>query len=542
MSADTRTRALVADASSTVERVGGGLAVLSALVVVVGFAALGTVFPVTATLAGVTVATLLGGSLSLVGAALLALGAASARGLVETEPSAATGVVSGATYGLLAAVVAGLVAAHTLGLATLWPPVALLAGVGVGVGTAVTREDLGTTLPAGVFLLLSGGLVVSGVLGPGFRWQPTGFSAAFSGEIAVPVVAVVAGLVGVWTSARAYGGFGARGRQKGAYALIGANAVAMITLLVLLVAFVVAKGLAPMTDGIRWGLFLDFYPYFHFYVPPIDEYVVVNGPKAWFYWPFVMEPHHPLGEAQSGILPAIVGTVWLVVGAVLFAVPLGVGAAVFLTEYADEGPFSQLVEVATNGLWSTPSIVYGLFGLAFLVPRLGNTNSILAGQLVLGFMLLPLVVITSRESLKSVPDEYRDASAALGVGKWETIRSVVLPAAMPGVITGVILGVGRIAGETAPILLVTGGSPFPTAAPDVLGSFQFTATPPFVANAELLTASSALPYQLFAVISAGVGENIEFAWGTALVLLLVVLTFYAVGIASRVYFRRKLRE
>jgi len=174
----------------------------------------------------------------------------------------------------------------------------------------------------------------------------------------------------------------------------------------------------------------------------------------------------------------VVGTLWLVFGAVLFAVPLGVGTAVFLTEYAERERVTQIVEVATNGLWSTPSIVFGLFGLAFLVPRISGGNSIFVGQLVLGFMLLPLVLITSREAILAVPDDHRGASAALGVTKWETIRSVVVPAAMPGTITGVILGVGRIAGETAPLLLlVFGGAPYPNSTPDVIGAFEFSAQP-----------------------------------------------------------------
>jgi phosphate transport system permease protein len=245
-----------------------------------------------------------------------------------------------------------------------------------------------------------------------------------------------------------------------------------------------------------------------------------------------------------GVLPAIMGTVWIVVGTILFAVPLGVGAAVFLTEYAEQGRFVRIVEVTTNGLWSTPSIVFGLFGAAFLVPRFGNTNSLLSGILVLGFMLLPLVLITSREALRSVPDEYRDASAALGVSRWQTIRSVVLPAALPGVITGVILGVGRIAGETAPLLLVMAGSPFPSSTPGVFSAFEFSTPPPFVTNDALLTAASALPYQLYATITAGVGaQDAEaFGWGTAFVLLLVVLSFYAIGIALRAYFRSKLHH
>jgi len=175
------------------------------------------------------------------------------------------------------------------------------------------------------------------------------------------------------------------------------------------------------------------------------------------------------------------------------------------------------------------------------VPRLGGTTTLASGMLVLGFMLMPLCLITAREAIKSVPDEYRDASAALGVSRWQTIRSVVLPAAMPGILTGVILGVGRIAGETAPILLVMAGG-LRDDAPSVLASFHFTSAPPFVGNDALLQSAPALPYQLYATITAGVSaENAEaFGWATAFVLLLVVLSFYAIGIASRIYFRRRL--
>ncbi len=257
-------------------------------------------------------------------------------------------------------------------------------------------------------------------------------------------------------------------------------------------------------------------------------------------WPMVMSPYIPLGPEPGGILPAVVGTVWLVVGASLFAVPLGVGAAVFLTEYAEQGKFTALVEVATNALWSTPSVVFGLFGAAFLIPRLGESEGLLIGMLVLGFMLLPLVLITSREAVKAVPDEYRDASAALGVSQWQTIRSVVLPAALPGVITGVILGVGRIAGETAPLILVLGSTLNETEAIDVFGSFQFTAQPPFVYNGALLEATAALPTQVWAVITAGVSGSPSMGWASAFVLLTVVLGFYAIGILTRTYFRRKL--
>ncbi|WP_459192187.1 phosphate ABC transporter permease PstA [Halosimplex sp. J119] len=535
--------ALVTGDSSIRELVSGGLVALSFASFVLAVLAVAQYVPADASVGDLTVATLLGGSLTLVGVGVVALGAASFGGLFETEPGHTGGLISAAFVGLLWFAVGGLVGAQTLGLSTAWPVVALLAGALAGGVALVAREDLGITFSTGLFVLVSGLVVLAGLVGPGWTWSPEGFSITVTGVVGVPVIGLFAGLVGAWTTARVYGGFGPQGRQLGAYALIGTNAAGMIALLGSIVGFIVVRGWEPMTEGVKFGLFWG--PWTWFNPPLVDTWVVVEGPIVWFYWPFVMEGYSLTGTGVDGILPAIVGTVWLVVGAILFAVPLGVGAAVFLTEYAEQGRFTSLVEISTNGLWSTPSIVYGLFGLAFLVPRFGNRSSILAGQFVLGFMLLPLVVITSRESLKSVPDEYRDASAALGVTKWETIKSVVLPASLPGVITGVILGVGRIAGETAPILLVTTSDPLPAQVVDVVqGSFRFTSTFPFVAlpNLDLVQSSSALPYQLYAIIGTGVGENMDFAWGTALVLLLVVMSFYAVGIASRVYFRRKLDQ
>ncbi|ELZ23173.1 phosphate ABC transporter permease [Halosimplex carlsbadense 2-9-1] len=536
-------RAIVTGDSSTRELLSGGLVAISFASFVFSLLAVAQYVPADATVGGVTLATVLGGALAVVGLGVVVLGAASYAGAFETEPGHTGGLVSAAFVGALWFAVGGLIGAQTLGLSALWPVVALAAG-GVGGGVALfAREDLGVTLSTGLFVLLSGLVVLTGLVGPGWQWSPEGFSITVPAVVGIPVITLFAALVGAWTAARVYGGFGPQGRQLGAHMLIGTNAAGMLALLGSIVGFILVRGFSPMTEGIEYGLFWG--PWTWFNPPLVDTWVVVEGPIVWFYWPFVMEGYSTLGAGIDGVLPAIVGTVWLVAGAIAFAVPLGVGAAVFLTEYAEEGRFTFLVEISTNGLWSTPSIVYGLFGLAFLVPRLGNTNSILAGQLVLGFMLLPLVVITSRESLKSVPDEYRDASAALGVSKWETIKSVVLPASLPGVITGVILGVGRIAGETAPILLVTTSSPFPSEVAGVIeGGFRFTSAFPFVAvpDVNLIQSSSALPYQLFAVIGAGLGENLDFAWGTALVLLLVVMSFYAVGVTSRIYFRRKLDQ
>ncbi len=500
------------------DRVALGIVGLSIVTFLLGWT---TLFERTApdtAVAGLSLFTLFGAVFLLAGAGLVSAGLASYVGVFETTADQYTGIGTGVGFGVLGFAVGGLVTTIAFGVGATG---SVAAGLGLALVTvavvAVLPEDLGTTLPVGLLSLAWGALLVAGIVDANWFWNPPSLEATFHAPIVVPLATIALSLLVAWSGAIVAEGFGSQGRQNGAYLLIGLNAFGMIAVLLLLILFVVRKGLPKLLEGAQFGPGLS-----------ISVPFITNGVS--------------LGQQFNGIFPAIVGTVWLVIGAVLFAVPMGIGAAVFLTEYAEQGRFTAVVETATNALWSTPSIVYGLFGYAFLVPRFGNSNSLLAGMFVLGFMLLPLVVITSRESIKSVPDEYRDASAALGVNQWQTIRSVVLPAAMPGVITGVILGVGRIAGETAPILLVTSGQPFPSRAPSVLGSFRFVATPPFVQNEALLQASSALPYQLYAVITAGVGQEEAFGWGTALVLLMVVLGFYAIGIASRIYFRRKLHQ
>jgi phosphate transport system permease protein len=533
---------LVTEESSLSERVAAAVVGLNVLSVVMGFAAVFQWTEVESEFFGVSLFNLYGLALVATGLAVIALGVASRAGLVDTTPNRSAGLLTGVLFGLIGVVTGGLFASQTLGLGTFgWLPIALLSGVGFGVVTVLPREDIGSTLPAGALSIVVGALFLLNVVTTEWEWEPEGFSAAFTGPVVGPVLTIFAGLVCAWAAAKAHEGFGTRGRQAGAYLLVGLNAFGMLGVLLLLILFVAGKGWNRMVEGVKLGLFSE--PAFWFQVPGFDQYVVFEIPGVWFYWPFTMNGYSLSKDVMNGVLPSIVGTVWLVIGAVLFAVPLGVGAAVFLTEYAEQGGFTRAVEIATNGLWSTPSIVYGLFGYAFLVPRLGNTTSLMAGQLVLGFMLLPLVLITSREAIKTVPKEYRDASAALGVSQWETIKSVVLPAAMPGVITGVILGVGRIAGETAPILLVATGNLQASRGPQVLTNFQFTSSPPFVANPALLDSISALPYKLYATITAGVvSSDPAFGWATALVLLIVVLSFYAVGIVSRIYFRRKLEQ
>jgi phosphate transport system permease protein len=513
---------------------------LSALLFALSIAALAETISLTDTVAGVRTLTLLGGLLALLGGAVITFGVGSRLGVVETTPSASAGLVAGGTAGLSWFVVAGGVASQTLDLGTAGGVVGgLLVGAVAFAATVLPREDVGSTVPIGALPLLTGVVFLTGTIQPGWLWD-LGWeqTASLTAEFVIPVATLFSVLFAGWAAAKAYAGFGARGRHFGAYTLVYLNALSIVAFLFVLVAFTVVQGIPGLLTGVEFG--------------------PGTGPETTLFGlsftlplsvPFVMNGVALLNDF-NGVLPAIVGTVWLVIGAVVFAVPLGVGAAIFLTEYAERGRFTQAIEVATNGLWSTPSIVFGLFGFAFLIPRFGNSKSLLSGMLTLSFMLLPLVVITSREAMLSVPDEYRDASAALGVSKWQTVRSVVLPAALPGVVTGVILGVGRIAGETAPILLTMAGGTFVPGGQtvDVIGGFAFQASPPFVTNPELLQATSALPYQLFALITAGVGlgENVanpeEFRWATALVLLAVVLSFYAIGIATRYYFRSKLRH
>ncbi|MFB6183070.1 MAG: phosphate ABC transporter permease PstA [Haloarculaceae archaeon] len=508
------------DAESTVfERVVDGTIGLSVATGLLALASLVGTPSLDTRIAGLTLPTTLGLAVLVVGVAVAAVGVASRLELVDTDPDATAGLFAGVGMGVVGLVVGAVAGLAAFGSGLAWVGTSLLAGVGMAVLTIGPREDVGSTFPPALVSLLVGSTFVSGLVDAGWQWAPASgnFSGGFTASGVVPLSVAFCVVLTAWAAAKARGGFGARGRELGAYVVVYLNAFAMLAAMLAIVAFVASKGAPYAFRGFG----------FVGHVPFVE-------------WPFVTRPYIPLSDDISGILPAIVGTAWLVVGASLFAIPLGVGAAVFLTEYAEQGPFTQVVEITTNALWSTPSVVFGLFGAAFLIPRLGGDRSLLTGMLVLGFMLLPLVLITSREALKSVPDEYRDASAALGVTQWETIRSVVLPAALPGVITGVILGVGRIAGETAPLILVLGSKLNSTEATHVISGFRFVAHPPFVVNDALLADTTALPTQIWAIIAAGVSGSPEKGWATAFVLLVVVLTFYALGIASRTYFRRKL--
>ncbi|MBP2144957.1 phosphate transport system permease protein [Methanofollis sp. W23] len=248
-------------------------------------------------------------------------------------------------------------------------------------------------------------------------------------------------------------------------------------------------------------------------------YIVVNGLPA-ITWEFLTQPPRDLGRA-GGIFPAIVGTLYLVGGAILFALPIGIGAAVYLSEYTRGGRVTAAIRTGIDLLNGTPSIVFGLFGFTFLVIFLNFGVSLIAGMITLGLMILPTIIRTTEEALKSVPDSVREGSLALGATRWQTIHRVVLPPAVPGILTGTILSIGRAAGETAPILFTA--AVFSTRfLPDSLGD-------PVMA----------LPYHLFILATTVPGAK-EQQYGTALVLLVLVVGIYAVAIALRHHSQKKI--
>ena len=241
-------------------------------------------------------------------------------------------------------------------------------------------------------------------------------------------------------------------------------------------------------------------------------------------WSFLTEPPRD-AMTKGGIFPAIIGTIYLTVGAILVALPLGVASSVYLNEYARPGKVLRAIRLGIQNLAGVPSVVFGLFGLAFFVVFLGFGTSILAGSLTLGFLILPTVIGAAEEALRQVPDTFREASLALGATKWQTIRKVVLPAALPGILTGSILGIGRAAGETAPIMF--------TAA--TFYTLHLPQSP--------LDEVMALPYHIYVLATAGthIDETRPIQYGSVLVLIALVLGMNLVAIIIRARMRRKKR-
>ena len=250
----------------------------------------------------------------------------------------------------------------------------------------------------------------------------------------------------------------------------------------------------------------------------IIGFIFVKGIGA-INWGFLTEMPRK-GMTEGGIFPAIVGTFYLVIGTIAFALPLGIGSAIYLTEYAKHGRLYRFIRLSILNLAGVPSVVYGLFGLGLFVLFLGFGSSILAGALTLGCLILPITITSSEEALKSVPMSYREASLALGATKWQTIYKVVLPHAMPGILTGAILGIGRAAGETAPILLT-------------VAAFFLPRLPK-----SLFDQAMALPYHLYIISTQVPNMPEEVKYGTALVLLGIVSIFFAIANIVRFKFKK----
>ena len=272
--------------------------------------------------------------------------------------------------------------------------------------------------------------------------------------------------------------------QKVAFAILTGLAVIVVVPIVLVVAYIVAQGIG----AISWGFLFDF-------------------PRE--------------GMKAGGILPAVIGTVVLTIGTAIASIPISVGAAIYLAEYARDTWLTRAIRMAIVNLAGIPSVVYGLFGLGLFVLFLGLGTSIVAGSLTLGLMTMPVVISTAEEALLTVPQRFRVVSHSLGATRWQTVREVVLPNAIPGMLTGVILGLERAAGETAPILFTVAAFYLP----------QLPSSP--------LDQTMALPYHLYVISTQVPGMPLEMQYGTALVLLVMVLGMNLVATIIRSRFRRR---
>lgn len=255
----------------------------------------------------------------------------------------------------------------------------------------------------------------------------------------------------------------------------------------------------------------------------ILAFIVIKGIGV-ISWEFISEMPKE-GMTQGGIFPAIVGTLCLVFGSIIFAFPVGVLAAIYMNEYVKDGWIKKIIKQMTNNLAGVPSIVFGLFGMALFVNKLDFGDSLLAGSLTLGLLVLPVVIRTTEESLKSVDDTFRQASLGLGASKWQTTSKVVLPIAFPNIITGLILSIGRVSGETAPILFTVAAYFLPKLPTSIFDQ------------------AMALPYHLYVISTSG--TNIEasraMAYGTALILIIIVLISNLLANRLRKYFGKKVK-
>lgn len=252
-------------------------------------------------------------------------------------------------------------------------------------------------------------------------------------------------------------------------------------------------------------------------------FIIIKGGSV-ISWDFLTKAPED-GMTSGGIFPAIVGTLYLVLGSSLISFPIGIMSGIYMNEYATNGKLIKFVRIMTNNLSGVPSVVFGLFGMALFVNTLGFGDSIIAGSLTLALMSLPLIIRTTEEALKSIDDSFRHGSLALGATKLQTIRRVVLPMAFPNIITGLILSVGRVSGETAPILFTVAAYFLPQLPNSIFDQCM------------------ALPYHLYVISTSGtdIEASRGMAYGTALVLIGIVLVVNLLANALRSYFAKRVK-
>ncbi|MBI4358741.1 MAG: phosphate ABC transporter permease PstA [Candidatus Omnitrophica bacterium] len=248
--------------------------------------------------------------------------------------------------------------------------------------------------------------------------------------------------------------------------------------------------------------------------------VIISRGSSVLNWAFLTAMPR-MGMRSGGIFPTIVGTFYLVAGTLVFALPIGIFSAIYLSEYSKRNLLTRIIELAIVNLAGVPSVVYGLFGLGLFVVFLKFGASILAGSLTLAVMVLPVIITASREALQSVPRSFREVSYSLGATKWQTIRYAVLPHALPGILTGTILSVSRAAGETAPILFT-------------VAAFYLPRLPQSIFDQAM-----ALPYHLYVLSTQVPNVRLELQYGTALVLVGLIVIANLVAVIIRSYFRAK---
>ncbi|OHD70452.1 MAG: phosphate ABC transporter, permease protein PstA [Spirochaetes bacterium RBG_16_49_21] len=253
-------------------------------------------------------------------------------------------------------------------------------------------------------------------------------------------------------------------------------------------------------------------------------YIISKGYSA-LSWEFISEmPRNEM--TQGGIFPAILGTFYLMVGSAVVSIPIGIITAVYLTEYAAAPKLGKIIRLGVNNLAGVPSVVFGLFGLSLFVVFLDFGTSILAGSLTLGVLNLPMIIRSSEEALMTVPRTYREASLSLGATRLQTIFRIVIPNALPGILTGVMLSLGRAAGETAPVMFTA--------------ATYYAPELPHSIFSEVM----ALPYHIYVMATAGtyIQETRNIQYGTAIVLIVLVLLLNSAGLVLRYRFRKRLKR